>query len=59
MVGYNVKAHVRADSSGVNPINIKMPINPFCEIAMEEATRLKEKGVVIEIIAASASPAAA
>src|SRR5690606_21936666 len=49
----NVKAQVSADGSGVNLANMKMSMNPFDEIAVEEALRLKEKGVVTEIVAVS------
>lgn len=51
VVDYNVKVRVKADHSGVDLANVKMAMNPFCEIAIEEAVRLKEKGVVTEIIA--------
>jgi electron transfer flavoprotein beta subunit len=51
VVDYNVKVRVKADHSGVDLANVKMAMNPFCEIAVEEAVRLKEKGVVSEIIA--------
>lgn len=50
VVDYNVKVRVKADNTGVELANVKMSINPFCEIAVEEAVRLKEKGVVSEII---------
>ena len=49
----NVKAQVKADGSGVNIAGVKMSMNPFDEIAVEEAVRLKEKGVVTEVIAVS------
>jgi len=52
-VDYNVKVRVKSDGSGVDIANVKMSMNPFDEIAVEEATRLKEKGVVTEIIAVS------
>jgi len=45
VIDYNVKARVKADGSGVDLANVKMSMNPFCEIAVEEAVRLKEKGV--------------
>ena len=45
VVDYNVKVRVKADNSGVDLANVKMSMNPFCEIAVEEAVRLKEKGV--------------
>ncbi len=59
VVDYNVKVRVKADGSGVDLANVKMSMNPFCEIAVEEAVRLKEKGVATEIIAVSVGPTAA
>ena len=53
VVDYNVKVRVKADGSGVDIANVKMSMNPFDEIAVEEAMRLKEKGVVTEVIAVS------
>ena len=53
VVGYNVKVRVKSDGTGVDIANVKMSMNPFDEIAIEEATRLKEKGVVTEVIAVS------
>ena len=53
VIDYNVKARVKADGSGVDLANVKMSMNPFDEIAVEETVRLKEKGVVTEIIAVS------
>ena len=53
VVDYNVKVRVKADGSGVDIANVKMSMNPFDEIAVEEATRLKEKGAATEIIAVS------
>tara|TARA_B100001123_G_scaffold256004_1_gene285500 strand:- start:1497 stop:2252 length:756 start_codon:yes stop_codon:yes gene_type:complete len=53
VVDYNVKIRVKADGSGVELANVKMAMNPFDEIAMEEAVRLKEKGVADEVIAVS------
>jgi len=53
VVDYNVKVRVKSDQSGVDVANVKMSMNPFDEIAVEEAVRLKEKGVVTEIIAVS------
>nr|WP_315245817.1 electron transfer flavoprotein subunit beta/FixA family protein [uncultured Albidiferax sp.] len=53
VVDYNVKVRVKTDGSGVDIANVKMSMNPFDEIAVEEAVRLKEKGVVTEIIAVS------
>jgi electron transfer flavoprotein beta subunit len=54
VVDYNVKVRVRADGTGVETANVKMSMNPFDEIAVEEAMRLKEAGVVSEIVAVSA-----
>ncbi len=54
VVDYNVKVRVKADGSGVETANVKMSMNPFDEIAVEEAVRLKEAGVVTEIVAVSA-----
>ena len=54
VVDYNVKVRVKSDNSGVDIANVKMSMNPFDEIAVEEAVRLKEAGVVSEIIAVSA-----
>jgi len=59
VVDYNVKIRVKADGSGVELANVKMSMNPFDEIAVEEAIRLKEKGAVTEIIAVSIGPAKA
>jgi electron transfer flavoprotein beta subunit len=53
VVDYNVKVRVKSDGSGVDIANVKMSMNPFDEIAIEEATRLKEKGTVTEVIAVS------
>ena len=53
VVDYNVKIRVKADATGVDLNNVKMAINPFCEIAIEEAVRLKEAGVASEIIVVS------
>lgn len=53
VVDHNVKVRVKADESGVDLTNAKMSVNPFCEIAIEEAVRLKEKGIASEIIAVS------
>ncbi|MEY4883332.1 MAG: hypothetical protein RIS34_1186 [Pseudomonadota bacterium] len=53
VVDYNVKVRVKSDNTGVDLANVKMSMNPFDEIAVEEAVRLKEKGVVAEIIAVS------
>jgi electron transfer flavoprotein beta subunit len=56
VVDYNVKVRVKADKTGVELANVKMAINPFCEIAVEEAVRLKEKGIVTEIVVVSVGP---
>ena len=53
VVDYNVKVRVKSDGSGVDIANVKMSMNPFDEIAIEEAVRLKEKGIVTEVIAVS------
>lgn len=53
VVDYNVKVRVKSDQSGVDIANVKMSMNPFDEIAVEEAVRLKEKGVATEVIAVS------
>ena len=52
VVDYNVKVRVKSDGSGVDIANVKMSMNPFDEIAIEEAVRLREKGVATEVIAA-------
>lgn len=57
-IDYNVKVRVKADNSDVDLNNVKMAMNPFCEIAVEEAIRLKEKGVATEIIVVSVGPKA-
>ncbi len=56
VIDYNVKARVKPDGSGVDLANVKMSMNPFDEIAVEEAVRLKEKGVATEIVAVSIGP---
>ena len=58
VVDFNVKVRVKPDGSGVDTANVKMSMNPFDEIAVEEAVRLKEKGVATEIVAVSCGPAA-
>ncbi|BFG72525.1 electron transfer flavoprotein subunit beta/FixA family protein [Paraburkholderia terrae] len=58
VVDFNVKVRVKSDGSGVDLANVKMSINPFDEIAVEEAVRLKERGVVSEVIAVSCGVAA-
>ncbi len=59
VVDYNVKIRVKADGSGVELANVKMSMNPFDEIAVEEALRLKEAGTASEVIAVSIGPAKA
>ena len=56
VIDYNVKVRVKADGSGVDLANVKMSMNPFDEIAVEESIRLKEKGVATEIVAVSIGP---
>jgi len=58
VVDFNVKVRVKADGSGVETANVKMSMNPFDEIAIEEAVRLKEAGAATEILAVSCGPAA-
>ena len=57
VIDYNVKIRVKADGSGVETTNVKFSMNPFDEIAVEEAARLKEKGLVSEVLAVSCGPA--
>ena len=59
VIDYNVKVRVKADGTGVETANVKMSMNPFDEIAVEEAVRLKERGVATEIVAVSCGPAQA
>ncbi|MDX1703583.1 MAG: electron transfer flavoprotein subunit beta/FixA family protein, partial [Altererythrobacter ishigakiensis] len=59
VIDYNVKPRVKADGSGVDLANVKMSMNPFDEIAVEEAIRIKEAGKAEEIIAVSVGPAKA
>jgi electron transfer flavoprotein beta subunit len=59
VIDYNVKIRVKADGSGVETNNVKMSINPFDEIAVEEALRLKERGIATEVVVVSLGPAAA
>ncbi|MDB5698692.1 MAG: electron transfer flavoprotein subunit beta/FixA family protein [Alphaproteobacteria bacterium] len=59
VIDYNVKPRIKADGSGVDLANVKMSMNPFDEIAIEEAIRLKEKGAATEIVAVSIGPAKA
>ena len=56
VVDANIKVRVKSDNSGIDLANAKMAINPFCEIAVEEAIRLKEAGIEDEIIAVSIGP---
>ncbi len=58
VVDYNVKVRAKSDGSAVDLANVKMAINPFCEIAVEEAVRLKEKGVATEVVVVSIGPKA-
>ncbi len=58
VIDYNVKVRVKADETDVDLANVKMSMNPFDEIAVEEAVRLKEKGIVTEVVAVSCGPAA-
>ena len=59
VVDYNVKVRVKPDQTGVDLANVKMSMNPFCEIAVEEAIRMKEAGVAEEVVAVSIGPAQA
>jgi electron transfer flavoprotein beta subunit len=59
VIDYNVKARVKPDQTGVDLANVKMSMNPFCEIAVEEAVRMKEKGVATEVVAVSIGPSQA
>ncbi|MDQ0464755.1 electron transfer flavoprotein beta subunit [Caulobacter ginsengisoli] len=56
VIDSNVKARVKPDQTGVDLANVKMAMNPFCEIAVEEAVRLKEKGVATEVVLVSIGP---
>ncbi len=56
VLDYNVKPRVKSDQSGMDLANLKMAMNPFCEIAVEEAVRMKEKGVADEVVAVSIGP---
>ncbi|MBT3557287.1 MAG: electron transfer flavoprotein subunit beta/FixA family protein [Rhodospirillales bacterium] len=56
VIDANIKVRVKADNSGVETANVKMAMNPFCEIAVEEAVRMKEAGTVEEVIAVTAGP---
>ncbi|MFT5705588.1 MAG: electron transfer flavoprotein beta subunit [Shewanella sp.] len=59
VVDANVKVRVKADNTGVDIANLKMAINPFCEIAVEEAVRLKEAGIASEVVVVTVGPKAA
>ncbi len=59
VVDYNVKVRVKADNTGVDLANVKMSMNPFCEIAVEEAVRLKERGIATEIVVVCVGPSQA
>ncbi|WP_191831822.1 electron transfer flavoprotein subunit beta/FixA family protein [Pseudomonas fluorescens] len=59
VVDYNVKIRVKADGTGVDLANVKMALNPFCEIAVEEAVRLKEQGIATEVVVVTVGPATA
>lgn len=59
VIDYNVKIRVKPDNADVDLTNVKMAMNPFCEIAVEEAVRLKERGVATEVVAVSIGPKAA
>jgi electron transfer flavoprotein beta subunit len=56
VIDFNVKVRVKPDQTGVDLANVKMSMNPFCEIAVEEAVRLKEKGVATEVVIVSIGP---
>ena len=56
VIDYNVKVRVKPDNSDVDLTNVKMAMNPFCEIAVEEAVRLKEKGIASEVVVVSIGP---
>src|SRR5829696_7088791 len=56
VIDFNVKPRVKADGSGVDLANVKMSMNPFCEIAVEEAIRLREAGKATEVVVVSAGP---
>ena len=59
VIDSNVKARVKPDQTGVDLANVKMSMNPFDEIAVEEAVRMKEKGIATEVVAVSIGPAQA
>ncbi len=56
VVDYNVKVRVKSDGSGMDLVNVKMSMNPFDETGVEEAVRLKEKGIATEVVAVSCGP---
>ena len=56
VIDSNVKARVKPDQTGVDLANVKMSMNPFCELAVEEAVRLREKGAADEIVVVSVGP---
>jgi len=58
VIDYNVKVRVKSDNTDVDLANVKMALNPFCEIAVEEAVRLKEAGVATEVVVVSVGPKA-
>ena len=58
VVDYNVKVRVKPDNTGVDLANVKMSVNPFCEIAIEEAVRLKEAGTATEVVAVAVGESA-
>ena len=58
VVDFNVKVRVKSDGTGVDLANVKMSMNPFDEIAIEEAVRLKERGAATEVVAVSCGPMA-
>jgi electron transfer flavoprotein beta subunit len=57
VIDANVKVRVKADGTGVETANVKMAMNPFCEIAVEEAVRMKEAGTATEVVAVACGPA--
>ena len=59
VIDYNVKVRVKADGSGVDLANVKMSMNPFCEIAIEEVVRLQEAVIATEVVVVSIGPAQA
>ena len=59
VVDFNVKVRVKADETGIDLANVKMALNPFCEVAVEEAVRMKEQGSASEVVVVSVGPTAA